>query len=159
MVLKTLSFLICESTLLRIMLNWIQDNQTLLWILSASSIALLVGSFFLTPFVVARIRPDYFAHDKRPPRRWVNLHPIVRIAIHVVKNLLGLVLLIAGLTMLMTPGPGLITLLVGLFLIDFPGKYRFEKWLICRPSIHRPINWLRKRSGRLPLQLPRRAYS
>lgn len=133
------------------MLKWIDEHQALLWSLSAASLAVLVASFFLIPFVVARIRPDYFAHDKRPDRSWINLHPSVRVAIHVGKNILGVILMVAGLAMLALPGPGMITLLVGFFLLDFPGKYRFERWLVARPMIHRPINWLRKRSGRLPL--------
>jgi hypothetical protein len=55
--------------------------------------------------------------------------------------------------MLVLPGQGLITLFVGFFLIDFPGKYRFEKWLIRRKAVHRPINWLRRKSGREALEL------
>jgi hypothetical protein len=142
------------------MLDWIDDHKTLLWSLSAASAAVLVASFFLIPLVVARIRPDYFAHEKRPDRSWINLHPTLRIAIHIGKNILGAILMIAGLVMLALPGPGMFTLLVGFFLLDFPGKYRFERWLVARAVIHRPINWLRRRSGRLPLViLPKSAHS
>jgi hypothetical protein len=133
------------------MVEWINENKTLLWLLSAASIVVLIASIFLIPMVVSRIRPDYFAHDKRPDRSWINLHPTVRIAIHIGKNILGAILMVAGLAMLALPGPGMITLLVGFFLLDFPGKYRFERWLVARPVIHRPINWLRRRAGRLPL--------
>jgi hypothetical protein len=135
------------------MLNWIQDNQTLLWVLSGSSIVLLVASFFLVPFAVSRIRPDYFAHEKRPDRSWINLHPAVRVGIHIGKNLIGIVLLLTGVAMLALPGPGLITLLVGFFLLDFPGKYRIEKWLVRKAVVHRPINWLRHRAHRAPLDI------
>lgn len=138
---------------MRTVLDWIKDNQSLLWWLSAASVAVLVASFFLIPFVVVRIRADYFSHDKRPDRAWVNLHPSVRIAIHIGKNILGVILMIAGLAMLALPGPGMITLLIGFFLLDFPGKYRFERWLVARPLIHRPINWLRRRAKRQPLAL------
>jgi hypothetical protein len=136
-------------------LDWIADHSTLVWAASGASVAVLVASFFLIPFAVARIRPDYFAHDKRPDRSWINLPPTIRIVIHIGKNALGAILLVVGLLMFVTPGPGLITVLVGFFLIDFPGKYRFEKWLVARPIIHRPINWLRRRSGRTPLVLCR----
>ena len=134
------------------LLDWIKDHQALLWWLSAASVAVFVASFFLVPFAVSRMRYDYFAHDKRPDRRWINLHPAIRVAIHIGKNVLGVILMIAGLAMLALPGPGLITVLVGFFLIDFPGKYRFEQWLIGRSFIHRPINWLRRRAGRKPLK-------
>lgn len=135
------------------MIEWIGDHSLLLWLSSVISFAVLVGSFFLVPFLVSRIRPDYFAHELRPDRSWINLSPPVHLAIHVGKNLLGTLLLVVGLAMLVLPGPGLITLLVGFFLLDFPGKYRFEKWLVARRLVHRPINWLRRRSGRPPLVL------
>lgn len=134
------------------MLDWIMDHQALLWWLSAASVAVFVASFFLVPFVVARMRYDYFAHDKRPKRSWVNLHPALRLAIHIGKNVLGVILMVTGLAMLALPGPGVITVFIGFFLLDFPGKYRFEQWLIGRPFIHRPINWLRRRAGRVPLK-------
>lgn len=137
------------------MLDWIREHSTILWISSAASLAVIVASCFFVPYVVARIRPDYFAHEKRPAHSWVGLPPAVRVSIHVGKNALGVILLIAGLLMLVLPGQGVITLIVGFFLLDFPGKYRFEKWLVARPVIHRSINWLRRRSGRMPLVLYR----
>lgn len=135
------------------MLNWFEEHQTLVWILTGSSIAVLIASMILIPWVVARIRPDYFAHDKRLDASYINLPQPVRVTIIVGKNVLGVILMIAGLAMLVLPGQGLITLFIGFFLIDFPGKYRFEKWLIRRRAVHRPINWLRRRSGRGPLEL------
>ena len=135
------------------MLEWLDDHKTLLYWLSGASAVLLIASIFIIPAVVARVSPDYFAHDERPQRSWINLPPPVRVIIHIGKNLLGAILMITGLAMLALPGPGLITLLVGFALLDFPGKYRFERWLVARPAIHRPINWLRKRSRRPPLEI------
>ena len=40
------------------------------------------------------------------------------------RNAVGLVLVTAGLAMLVLPGQGIITLLVGIILMDFPGKHR-----------------------------------
>jgi hypothetical protein len=39
-------------------------------------------------------------------------------------------------------------------LLDFPGKYRLERWLATRRAVWRSINWLRRRAGREPLQQP-----
>jgi hypothetical protein len=61
--------------------------------------------------------------------------------------------MLAGVAMLVLPGQGLLTLLMGFLLVDFPGKYRLERWLFARPIVRRPINWLRHRAGRVPLQL------
>ena len=135
------------------MLDWLDDHQAILWSLAAASLAIFIASLFIMPAIIVRIRPDYFAHDKRPPGRWAKRPPIVRISLQVLKNLLGVTLLLAGIAMLLLPGQGLLTLIVGFFLLDFPGKYRFERWLVARRAIHRPLNWLRRRAGRSPLEL------
>jgi hypothetical protein len=71
-----------------------------------------------------------------------------------VKNVLGLLLIIAGLVMLLVPGQGLLTVVVGLVLTDFPGKFRLQRWIVSRKSVWRSIQWLRKRAGKEPLKRP-----
>lgn len=134
------------------MFDWIGDHKGVLWFVGLASMAVVIASFFLIPALVIRIRPDYFTHAARPASPWADQHPFVRHAIDVGKNLLGVVLMVAGIAMFLLPGQGLLTLLVGFFLIDFPGKYRFEKWLLGRSYVQRPINWIRKRRGKKPLQ-------
>ena len=51
--------------------------------------------------------------------------------------------------MLVAPGQGLLTMVVGLLLVDFPGKYRLERWLVTRQQVWRSINWLGASSARL----------
>jgi len=70
------------------------------------------------------------------------------------KNLLGALLVVMGLVMLVTPGQGLLTLLAGLLLMNFPGKYRMERWLVLRPGVMRALNWLRQRQGHAPFDRP-----
>lgn len=135
------------------MLDWIRDHRELLWLVGIVSVVIFVASILIIPALIIRIRPDYFAHAKRPASRWADQRRSVRVAILVGKNLLGGILMIAGLAMLVLPGQGLLTLLVGFLLIDFPGKYRLEKRLVGRPFILRPINWLRTRRNRQPLQM------
>ena len=67
------------------------------------------------------------------------------------KNALGSLFIVAGLAMLVLPGQGIITTVVGLLLIDFPGKFGLERWLARRRPLMRWINWIRSRSGRPPL--------
>jgi hypothetical protein len=134
------------------MLHWLQDHQGLLWLSGVASVIIFAASLIIIPALVVRIRPDYFAHQRRPPSRWDNQHQSVRIAMIIAKNVLGVVLMVAGIAMLVLPGQGMLTLLIGFMLMDFPGKYRFEKWLIGRRYVAGPINWLRRRRGRGPLQ-------
>ena len=67
------------------------------------------------------------------------------------KNLFGLLLVIAGMLMLVLPGQGLLTIFVGLIFLDFPGKYRMERKMVSNDSVLRSINWVRARTGKPPL--------
>ena len=69
------------------------------------------------------------------------------------KNLLGYLLIVVGIAMLLLPGQGVLTMLLGFIMVDLPGKYRFEQWLVARPLVLRSINMLRRRAGREPLIL------
>ncbi len=69
------------------------------------------------------------------------------------KNLLGYLLIVAGIAMLVLPGQGVLTILLGVILVDLPGKYRFERWIVARPLVLKSINRLRQRAGRDPLVL------
>jgi hypothetical protein len=71
-----------------------------------------------------------------------------------IKNLLGIFLIVAGLVMLLVPGQGLLTIAVGLVLTDFPGKFHLQRWIVARKSVWRSIGWLRKRTGKPPLERP-----
>ena len=137
--------------------DWLKSYDVLLWWLFAASVAL----FLLTPIVVAwivvRLPKDYFTSRRRRPAGWPEKYPALRPVIVVAKNVLGLVLVVAGLVMLVVPGQGMLTLAVGLMLVDFPGKFRLERWLATRPPVWRAINWLRSRAGREPLERPENA--
>jgi hypothetical protein len=56
--------------------------------------------------------------------------------------------------MLVVPGQGLLSIAVALIVLDFPGKFRLERWLATRPPVWRSLNWLRKRFDRPPLEIP-----
>ncbi len=141
---------------LKPLLLWIEHNA---WLLAGVSLASLLLSLLLLPWYVARIPEDYFSHPQRHRMVRQSRHPLLDGILVVLKNLLGALLVLAGVIMLFTPGQGLLTLLVGLMLMNFPGKYRLECWLVSRPGIWKSLNWLRRRSGRpqlLPVRKPQR---
>jgi len=133
---------------------WMQEHAGLVFAVAAVSAAVFLISIFATPMLIARLPADYFAHATRPPGPLDRLRPALRWTLMIGKNLLGGVLMLAGLAMLVLPGQGLLTLLSGLLLIDLPGKYRLERWLVARRPIRRSLNWLRRRLGRDELILP-----
>jgi UPF0716 family protein affecting phage T7 exclusion len=76
------------------------------------------------------------------------------LAIRVAKNLLGLVLFVAGSVMLLLPGQGILTMLAGLTLIEFPGKRSLELSLVRRERVRKTLDWVRRKFGGEPLQVP-----
>ena len=130
------------------LITWVNDYAYLL--MAVSLVSLVVG-VLMAPVFVTRIPHDYFSHPRRqhPDTR----RPVIRLAFLALKNLLGAVLVVAGILMLFLPGQGLLTLLVGLMIMNYPGKYTLERWLIRLPHVLTAINWLRKKYNH-PLLLP-----
>ena len=133
------------------MLEWIRANEWLLSWLGALSIVMFAGALIAVPLVLVRLPADYFAPPKRDKSRAGWRRPMLRILWLVGKNFLGAVLVVAGLAMLFLPGQGILTLLLGVSLMDSPGKYRLERWIVTRRPVIAAINALRKRSGAAPL--------
>ena len=135
------------------MLAWFKEYETLFWWMTAVSAVLFILTLIATPMLIARIPEDYFSKEDRPASQFAKLHPVWRFFLLLIKNILGVILVIAGLAMLLLPGQGLLTLLLAMILLDIPGKYRFQRWLILRPRVSKSVNWIRQRAGRPPLQL------
>ncbi len=72
----------------------------------------------------------------------------------VFKNAVGLLLVVAGLIMLVTPGQGILAIFVGLMLMDFPGRRSLITRTLGGPKIVRAINRIRARAGRPPINSP-----
>lgn len=137
------------------LLAWLETHGELLRVAGLLSIVTFVGSLIALPLFVAALPADYFAGPEAPPTRFASLHPLARAFLSLAKNVLGALILLAGLAMLVLPGQGVLTLLAGLVLLNFPGKRRLELALFRRKRIQRGLNWIRSRAGRVPLELPR----
>ena len=135
------------------MLEWLSANQILLTWLSVISLITFVGSLLALPWLVGMIPEDYFLHQRRQPVNLKQRHPAIRLLLLIGKNLLGLLLLCGGLLMLFLPGQGLLTIAVGLLLMDYPGKYSLERRIVAHPSILKGINWLRTKGGHSQIKI------
>jgi len=123
------------------------------WLMGVSVVSVLLGAL-LVPAMILRIPSDYFLPERRVTLAERAGHPAGRLLLLAAKNLLGAVLLVAGFALLFLPGQGVLTLLAGLIVMNYPGKYRFERWLVRRPYVLSAMNWLRQRYGRCPLKAP-----
>jgi hypothetical protein len=135
--------------------EWVQTHKTALWWVAAGSAVAFAVTLAVVPWLVVRIPSDYFAHGKRHRTPWADHHPVVRVALLAGKNLVGCVFIVAGILMLVLPGQGMLTILVGMVLLDFPSKFAIERWVVSRRPVLRSVNWLRQRAKREPLVLDR----
>lgn len=118
------------------------------------SVVAAVGSLALAAFVAVRWPPDHF--KRLTPARFLDGHPtVVRWLGIAVKNLGGAILILLGIVMALpgVPGQGFLTILIGLTLVDFPGKRGVERSLIRRPTVLRAVNQLRARFGKPALEV------
>ena len=119
---------------------------------------LFVGGFFLNlaivSFILVKLPADHFSKNRKTkfwdgPRPWLHAAGIIG------KNIGGILLVALGIVLSLpgVPGQGLLTILLGIMFMDFPGKDRLEQKLLSRPSIVNAINGLRGRFGKPPLVL------
>ncbi|MDG2091404.1 MAG: hypothetical protein P8J61_09990 [Gammaproteobacteria bacterium] len=59
-------------------------------------------------------------------------------------------MVIIGLFLLVLPGQGILTLLAGFILLDFPGKFLFLRWLARKEKVLNSLNWVRKKGNKEP---------
>ena len=131
---------------------WFSDHPGVLIGLGASSILIFIISILGISWFVAQIPEDYFLSSKRKPSKWQEQKPILRLAVLFGKNIIGVSLIIGGLLMLVLPGQGLLTIVTGLLLINYPGKYKLEQKLVSIPSVFRALNWIRVKANKPPLK-------
>lgn len=130
--------------------NWLPE---LSWTGLLLTIGLFAATFLVSLLVIGALLvrlPATFFLDSHPRQLWPNRHPVLRWSAKIVKNLLGIALIVLGAVLSLpgVPGQGLLTILVGLILLDFPGKRRLERAILRRPAVLRRVNRLRARFAR-----------
>jgi len=113
-----------------------------------------VASLIIVPIILARLPSDYFANEKSNVIATYNKRPVLFILNKFVKNILGGLLILAGIAMLVLPGQGVLTILIGLGITNFPGKYKLERKLVRNKTVFKSLNWMRKRASAEPFVYP-----
>ena len=130
----------------------LHKSHRLLWAIGLFSAISFVGSLIAIPFVVARLPVDHFVAPHEAAD-WVA-SSIGRRLWLVVKNLLGILLVAGGIIMLVLPGQGVLTILLGVAVMDIPGKWKAMRALARRPEVMKALNWMRERAHKPPLIPP-----
>lgn len=111
-------------------IHWIIEDLTWGGVFLGASVflAALMGSVLVVGFLLVRLPPTYF-QDFHSRDLWVDRHPVLRLTARTGKNLLGAMLVVVGMIMALpgVPGPGVLTILVGLTFLDLPGKRRLDR--------------------------------
>ena len=112
------------------------------------------GSLAIVSYIMVKIPADYFKPDN-PRKIMPNRHQAIRSLAILARNLLGAFLVLLGIVMSLpgVPGQGLLTILLGIMLLDFPGKRGLEYKLVSRPRVREAINKLRRKFGKPDLIL------
>lgn len=112
----------------------------------------LLLSALIVGIVIVKIPANYFSShyqaDFLPNASWFTRWGVV-----IAKNLIGVVLVLAGIVMLIGPGQGILTILIGIIMLDIPGKRPLEARIIKRPAVLAAVNGLRARYGKPPLEM------
>jgi hypothetical protein len=115
----------------------------------ALSIVLFAAGVIAGPLVIARLPADYFVREEREPKS----RSLPRSVLRGLRNVLGFLLILAGVAMLVLPGQGVLAILVGVSLVSFPGKRKLQRRLLGIKGVRRVVAAIRKRAGQPPLQL------
>lgn len=135
-------------------LSWLTEHEELIGQLGTVSLVMLVLTIVALPFVVKKLPADYFVNEKREPAWHKRKHPLFWGLLTLAKNLLGIVMILAGIAMLVLPGQGAVTILVGLAITNFPWKYALERRIAAMPAVGATLNKIRELTGVPPLLLP-----
>ena len=125
-------------------------KNLILWI-GSISLFIFVFSLISLKWLVVLIPVDYFLIKKKYKFKYNN--PYLWYLFAVFKKIIGYTLILGGIMMLVLPGQGVFTIIIGLMLSNYPGKYVIEKKFIAIPAILKSINWLRAKSNAPPLKI------
>src|SRR6476659_7389184 len=103
----------------------------------------VVVSFLAIAIVMIKIPPNYFStHYERDflpnSSLWFRWGAVI------LKNVLGVFLILLGIILSLpgVPGQGILTILLGLIMLDIPGKRPLEARIIQRPTVLAAVNRL-----------------
>lgn len=106
------------------------------------------GSLLVVPWLVSRLSEEFFIRHRQQVGQRRRRHPLLSFLLRFLRNLIGLSLLASGMAMLVLPGQGILTMVVGISLMDFPGKQELLARLVRLKQVRRGLNWIRRRAGK-----------
>lgn len=129
------------------------DNKEVFLLIMSISIVSLIISILIIPVLLIKMPCDYFMIKHIDYVKNRVRHPILRFIIHLIKNSLGTIFLLSGIVLLFIPGQGILTILIGVSLLDLPFKRKIEYKIISKPVVLNFVNRIRRRAGEAALEV------
>jgi hypothetical protein len=121
-------------------------------LLSILSLLTFIGSLIAIPWIIGKLPPDYFIRHRQIVEKRHRRHPVLAKVTFIIRNVAGSLFFLAGIAMIVLPGQGIITILIGISFMDFPRKQRLLDNLVERPRVIRVLNWIRRREKKPPFE-------
>lgn len=126
----------------------VKDHQTVVvWITVGSAVGFLL-TLLVAPWLLIKLPKDYFSTPETNDLNLLGNHPIAKVVINGFRNTIGFGLILIGVLLLILPGQGLLTILLGIAIANFPGKRKLIQMITSRSSVQRSLNWLRRKAGK-----------
>jgi hypothetical protein len=122
------------------------ESTAAMWWMIGGTVVMFLGTLALLPWIVCRMPEDYFVRPELPMEDWSWKTIAVRLA----RNFVGVILILAGIAMLVLPGQGVLTILVGLACLSFRGKRKLMRWFVYHKGVLHGLNWIRQRRNLPP---------
>jgi len=132
--------------------QFLNEYSSLLEWLGFLSVLTFIGSLIAIPWIIARLPVNYFIRHRQLVAESHSRHPLVARLTFVLRNFVGIVFIVAGIVMLVLPGQGIITILIGISFMDFPKKHHLVDYLVRRQRVIRFLNWIRKKGRKPPFE-------
>lgn len=137
-------------------MDFLDNNQMLLdattWLATLSIFTFTLSLLFI-PWVIGLLPTNCFQKYYTEKTRSIDFTPVYLFLL-VLRNIVGVVLLLAGFAMLFLPGQGILTIIISLIFLTFPGKRKLLFMIISRPAVQRSLNWLRSKRSKPPFTWP-----
>ena len=141
------------------MIHWLSEFwAAITWGQIILGVGLFLGSLAISfgaiAIVMVKVPKNYFStHYKRDFMPGSSF--AVRWGAVIAKNIFGIFLVILGIILSLpgVPGQGILTILLGLIMLDIPGKRPLEARIIKRPAVLSAINSLRAKYNKEPLEV------
>ena len=125
---------------------WLENNSYILFYLGIISVLIFIFSIVGLRLFIIAIPSDYFINKKRVSALR-DSSILLWVFYKIFKNIIGYIFIDIGLLALVLPGQGILMILIGLMMSDYPKKFDLEKKIIKINTVRKGVNWIRIKSN------------